>query len=172
MKKVITKSTSLSKVLKLGKECKKCGHCCKHGTGFLVKDDFKKIAKHLGITEKELIEKYLEPVIKFNTTLYRPVSIKKGKPYGVCVFYDDKKECTIHKVKPLHCKVGNCNEYGEEISVWFDLNYFVNEDDPQSIREWSLYLKSGGKNIPGGTLQELVPNKEALKKILNYEVLR
>jgi len=52
------------------------------------------------------------------------------------------------------------------------LNYFVNEDDPQSIREWKVYLDSGGKNIPGGTLQELVPNKEALKKILNYEVLK
>jgi len=167
---VITKSTPLAKVLELGKECKKCGHCCKHGTGFLAGDDAKKIAKFLGITEKELEEKYLEPVTKFNTTLFRPKSIKGKKPYGVCVFYD--KECTIHKVKPLQCKIGNCNKYGEELSVWFDLNYFANENDPQSIREWKVYLDSGGKNIPGGKLKELVPNPKKLKKILSYEVLK
>jgi Fe-S-cluster containining protein len=169
---MITKSTSLAKVLKLGEECKKCGHCCKHGTGFLVKDDIPKIAKFLGISEKKLKKKYLEPVTRFNATLFRPVTIKNDKPFGVCVFYDNDKSCTIHKVKPLHCKVGNCSEYGEELSVWFTLNYFFNEDDPQSIREWKIYLDSGGRNISGGKMEELVPNKQALKKILNYEVLR
>jgi len=167
---MIEKSTPLAKVLELGKECRKCGHCCQHGTGFLVKEDIPKIAEFLGITEKELKEKYLEPITKFNTTLFRPKSVKKDKPYGVCVFFN--KDCTIHQVKPLHCRIGNCNEHGEELAVWFDLNYFVNPDDPQSIREWKLYLDSGGKTIPGGSLQELVPNKEVLKKILNYEVLK
>ncbi len=172
MREIITKSTPLSKVLRLGKECRKCGHCCQHGTGFLVKEDIPKIAKHQGITEKELIKNCLEPVTKFNTTLYRPFSVKNKKPFGVCIFYNTDKGCIIHDVKPLQCKVGNCSEYGEELSVWFDLNHFVNENDPQSIREWNLYLDSGGKNIPGGTLKELVPNEKALKKILNYEVLK
>jgi Fe-S-cluster containining protein len=167
---VITKSASLSKVLELGKECRKCGHCCKHGTGFLVSDDAKKIAKFLGISEEELKKKYLEKIIKFNTTLFRPKSVKKGKPYGVCVFYDN--DCKIHQVKPLQCRVGNCNEHGEELAVWFDLNYFVSKDDPQSIREWKVYLDSGGKTIKGGELEDLVPDKKILKKILNYEVLK
>jgi Fe-S-cluster containining protein len=123
---MIKKSTSLAKALELGKECKKCGHCCKHGTGFLVKGDAEKIAKFLGISEKKLKKKYLEAVNKFNTTLFRPVSIKKGKPYGVCMFYDEG--CTIHKVKPLQCKIGTCNEHGEELTIWFDMihSQFVN----------------------------------------------
>ena len=169
---MIEKSTPLAKALELGKECKKCGHCCKHGTGFLVKGDVPKVAKFLGISEKKLKEKYLEAVTKFNTTLFRPVSIKKGKPYGVCVFYNDEKGCTIHKVKPLQCKIGTCNEHGEELTIWFDLNYFVNSDNPQSIREWNVYLESGGKTIPGGEMKDLVPDKKILKKILDYEVLR
>ena len=172
MRELITKSTPLSKVLRLGKECRKCGHCCRYGTGFLVKEDTPKIAKFLKLTEKELIKNCLEKVTKFNTTLYRPVSAKNKKPYGVCIFYNTEKGCTIHPVKPLHCRISNCNEYGENISVWFHLNYFVNSHDPQSIREWALYLGAGGKNIPGGTLAELVPDKKILRKILNYEVLK
>jgi len=167
---VIKKSTPLFRVLNLGKECRKCGHCCMHGTGFLVDGDAAKIAKFLGIKGEELKKKYLEKVTKFNTALYRPKSIKGKKPYGVCVFYEDG--CSIHKVKPLQCKVGNCGEHGEELVVWFDLNYFVNPDDPQSIREWNVYLKSGGKTISGGEMKDLVPDPKILKKILNYEVLK
>ncbi len=167
---MIEKSTPLSAVLELGAGCKKCGHCCQHGTGFLVPEDIPKIAEFLGVSEKEFQDKYLEPVTKFNTTLFRPRSIKQDKPYGVCVFFH--KECTIHPVKPIHCRIGNCNEHGEELSIWFDLNYFVNPDDPQSIREWKICLESGGKTIPGGSLQELVPNEMVLKKILDYEVLK
>ncbi|MBW2965815.1 hypothetical protein KY342_01785, partial [Candidatus Woesearchaeota archaeon] len=122
-------------------------------------------------TEKELQEKYLEEKELFNTKLSRPKPKTNNKPYGECAFLSDKK-CKIHQVKPLQCKVGNCSEYGEELTVWFDLNYFVNEDDPQSIREWKLYLDSGGKTIKGGELKDLVPDKKILKKILSYEVLK
>lgn len=52
------------------------------------------------------------------------------------------------------------------------LNYLVNKDDPESIRQYSTYLKSGGKTIEGGKLEELVPDKEKLKKILSFEQLR
>ena len=99
-------------------------------------------------------------------------TIKNGKKYGTCIFFNTQEGCRIHDVKPLQCKISSCNEYGEEISVWFNLNYFVNPNDPNSIREWKTYLGSGGKNIPGGNLDELVPDKEKLRKILNYEVLK
>lgn len=171
MREQITKSTPIEKVLKLS-TCRRCNHCCKYGAGFLVKEDIPKIAQKLNKTQKELIKNYLEPATKFNTTLYRPISVKSSKNYGKCVFLDAESGCTIHDVKPLHCKVSSCNEYGEEISAWFHLNYFVNKEDPQSIREWGVYLDSGGKNITGGKLNELVPDKEKLKKILNYEVLK
>lgn len=164
----ITKNTRISEILKLGQECKQCGYCCSHGSGFLIGDDLKNIAKYLKITEKEVKQKYLEEKELFNTKLLRPKLKKSDKPYGKCIFLEDKK-CKIHKVKPLQCRVGNCNEHGEKLSIWFMLNYLVNKDDPESIRQYAAYLKSGGKTIPGGKLEELVPDKEKLRKILNFE---
>jgi len=51
------------------------------------------------------------------------------------------------------------------------LNYIVNSSDPEAIRLWAEYLKTH-PTIPGGDLEELVPDKERLKKILNFEILR
>ncbi len=167
---MIKKKTPLREVLKLGKACSKCGHCCINGSGFLAKHDLKHISEYLGMSEEELIKECLEPVTLFNTTLYRPVLVANGK-FKACIFYDDESGCTIHDVKPLMCRVGNCSEYGEELSVWFRLNFFVNANDAESIRQWKTYLDSGGKNIPGGELHELVPNEFRLKQILSYEVL-
>ena len=50
-------------------------------------------------------------------------------------------------------------------------NFAVNKDDAESVRQFAQYIKSGGKLIPGASSQELVPDKEKLKKILNYEIL-
>lgn len=169
---MITKATPLRVVLEIAKECEKCGHCCKFSSGALVDNDIKSIAEFLGIDEKTLIKDYLEEVEKFNTKRLRPKIIRGKLPYGCCIFYDPKQGCKIHPVKPLECKVRNCGPYGEELSIWFMLNYWVNPNDPESIRQFSIYLKTGGKTIPGGTLEELVPNKKRLKKILSYEVLK
>lgn len=137
----------------------------------MIGDDLKNIVRFLGVKEEEVKEKYLEEKELFNTRLLRPKLKTNDKPYGKCVFLYDKK-CKIHEVKPLQCKVGNCNEYGEELSIWFMLNYLINKDDPESIRQYAAYLKSGGKTIAGGKLEELVPDKEKLKKILNFEELK
>ena len=48
------------------------------------------------------------------------------------------------------------------------LNHFVNKDDAESIRQYASYLKSGGKTLEGAELKELVPNKEKLRKILEF----
>ncbi|MEE9525699.1 MAG: YkgJ family cysteine cluster protein [Candidatus Woesearchaeota archaeon] len=170
--KQITKKTTIAEAIRLGNDCKKCGKCCTYGSGILTKSDITFIARKLKLTEEGLIKTSLEPVTKFNTTLYRPLTIKKGKPYGTCIFFNTSKGCIIHSVKPLQCKIASCNESSEDLIVWFDLNHFVKATDPMSIREWKVYLDSGGKNIPGGKLEELVPDKKMLKKILNYEVLK
>lgn len=164
---MITKKSSLRKVLKTGEQCKKCGKCCSYGTGFLVDGEEEKIAKFLGITQKTLKENFLEEKELFNKRLLRPKT--KEKPFGECVFLKGKL-CGIQPVKPLHCKVGNCCD--EELSAWFTLNYLVDPKDPEAIRQYKIYLESGGKMIEGGKLEELVPNKEKLKKILNFEVLK
>ena len=60
------------------------------------------------------------------------------------------------------CKIGNCKEHGEELSIWFTLNYFVNKDDPESIRQFHTYLKSGGKTLPKGELKDFIKDEKAV----------
>ena len=168
---MITKTTTLKNILELGRECKRAANCCRHGSGALAGDDLKKISKFLKITEEGLKKEYLEGIEKFNTKRLRPKLKRENKPYGPCVFLDKKNTCRVHKVKPLECKTGNCSEHGEELSLWFMLNYFVNKNDPESIRQFNAYLKTGGKTLPGGKLEDFVPEKDKLKKILSYEIL-
>lgn len=164
---MIEKKTSLKEILKISSECKKCGSCCRYGAGFLIGDDLKNIAKSLKIKEEEVKEKYLEEVEHFNRKMLRPKT--KAKPYGECVFLKGKL-CSIQDVKPLHCKIGNCNN--DELSAWFLLNYVLDAKDPEAVRQYKIYIESGGKLIRGGKLEELVPDKKELKKILSFEKLR
>ena len=172
---MITKNTPLKEVLKLAAPCRcnECNHGCKFGSGSLVEGDSKNISKFLGISEESLKRGFLEEVELFNKKLLRPKLVRDGKkPYGRCVFYDDEKGCTIHEVKPLECKTSiNCKDYGEDLSVWFMVNHVVDANDAESIRQFAQYIKSGGKVIQGASLQELVPDKEKLREILNYEIL-
>lgn len=173
---MIHKNTPLKEVLKLAAPCKcnACNHGCKYGSGSLAGDDAKKIAKFLEISEEELKKGFLEEVELFNKKLFRPKLMReKGKAYGQCVFYDEQKGCTIHEVKPLECKTSiSCKGYGEDLSIWFMANHVVDPNDAESIRQYANYIKSGGKLIPGASLRELVPDKEKLRKILSYEILK
>lgn len=165
----ITKETPLKEILELGKTCSQKNNCCKYGSGCLIGDDLRNIAGFLGISEEKLRKEYLEETERFNTRLLRPKLIRKNRPYGRCIFFDGNG-CKIHEVKPLECRVGNCSKQGEALSKWFMLNYCVNANDPESIRQYAIYLKTN-KTLKGGALEELVP-KEKLEKILNFEVLR
>lgn len=170
----ISKLTPKEKILKLAEiNCteKKCTHCCEFGSGYLLPEDIPRIAKYLHLNEEEFKKTHLETVTLFNTRLYRPKTENNGKPYGKCIFLNSEEGCTIHGIKPFHCKVGSCNEYGEQISRWFMLNYAVNPNDPESIRQWAVYLKTH-PTIPGGNLLDIVPDEEKLKKILDYEDIK
>lgn len=173
---LIHKNTPLKEVLKLAApcQCSACSHGCKFGSGSLAGDDAKHIAKFLGISEDNLKKGFLEEVELFNKKLLRPKLIReKTKHYGRCVFFDDEKGCTIHEVKPLECKTSiQCRDYGEDLSVWFMVNHAVDANDAESIRQYAQYIKSRGKVIPGAELENLVPDKEKLRKILNYEILK
>ena len=164
---MITKNTQLKEILAIGNECDQCGHCCSYGSGILIGDDLKNISHFLGLTKDELKKRYLEETERFNTKLLRPKLLKK--PYGPCVFLD-KKTCRINDIKPLQCRIGNCGQHGEELSLWFMLNYLVNTNDPESIRQFASYLKTGGKTLPGGQLNELIPDKGKLDKMLRHEL--
>jgi len=167
----LTQQTPLQRVLELGSDCKQCGHCCSFGSGYILPSEIKNIAEHLNITEQELKEKHIEKTERFNTKLYRfKIQKKKGKPYGPCTFLKNNK-CKIHKAKPLFCRIGTCKEHGEQAIQWFDLNHCVNDNDPQSIREWAIAVKHK-EPIKGGTPEEIISDKDVLKKILEYDDLR
>lgn len=169
----ITSYTPLDEVEKLGSYCEKCGHCCSFGSGFFLAEDVRRIAKAMNMKKDDFIKEFLEETESFNTKLHKAKTIKENnKPYGKCTFYSKENGCEIHEIKPLHCKVGKgCGEEGEHISVWFALNYLVNVNDPESIRQWAVYLHDN-PTIPGGELLDLVKDKEKLQKILSYEILR
>ena len=143
----ITKLTPLPEIIKIGEQCDKCGHCCSHGSGFMVAGDKEKIAKFLKIAESELETKFVDKVTLFNTTLLRPkLKTKKNLPYGSCVFLNDNK-CSINEVKPLQCRTGNCFENSEELSQWFVLNYLVNSNDSESMKQYEIYKELKETNI-------------------------
>ena len=173
---MITKNTPLKEVLKLAApcQCNACNHGCKYGSGSLAEGDSKKIAEFLKISEEDLKKDFLEETELFNKKILKPRLLRQGrKPHGKCVFYDDGKGCTIHEVKPLECKTSiQCKDYGEDLSVWFMVNHVIDKSDPESIRQYAQYIKAGGKMIPGAGLENLVPDKEKLEKILSYEILK
>ncbi len=169
----IIKDTPLQDIKRLSPSCRcgACSHACTVGSGFLVQDDHARLASHLNVSEQELKEMYLEPEEKFNTTLWRPKIKKNAYGYGPCIFYDNAKGCTVHDAKPTHCRVATCcNSRGEDINIWFHVNHFLDPDDPESIRQFATYLTSGGKTIPGASLEDLAPDA-LLGDILSYKIL-
>ncbi len=169
---VIRKTTPLEEVEKLGDGCTRCGHCCSFGSGYFLDEDIARIASKLNMRKKDFIKEFLEEKEVYNTKVHKSKIRNTSKPYGPCVFFSRADGCVIHEIKPLHCRVGmGCGRHGEEISHWFALNYLVDPDDPESVRQWALCLRYKD-TIPGGRLHELVPDKEKLGKILNYGRLR
>ena len=165
---MISRLTPKEEILKLGEECERCGHCCTYGSGFVLPEDIKQMSKGLKESPAEIKERYLDEHEIFNTQIHKIKVKKHGKPYGKCIFYIPEEGCTIHEFKPLHCRIGSCKRHGEEAAEWFFLKFIVNPDDPESIRQWAARLK-GRKTIPGGALEELVPDKRKLIKILTYK---
>ncbi|AEF97305.1 YkgJ family cysteine cluster protein [Methanotorris igneus] len=74
--------------------CKKCGGCCDSPT--VTKKDIVNIAKYLGLSFNEVIEKYLR---YFDGKMGEIKEVR-----GRCIFLD-KRRCTIYKARPLICKL-------------------------------------------------------------------
>lgn len=155
----ITKNSTKDEVLELAADCNcnKCQHGCKFGSGaFESEEKITALSKILSVSKSELKEKYLEEISKFGTTRYRPRLIKKTvddktMPYGACIFFDEKNAndpaCKIHQAKPLECKIATgCKPHGEEASLWFVYNYFVNKDDKRSNDEWNTFKETNKDN--------------------------
>jgi Fe-S-cluster containining protein len=163
----ITKDTKKEDILKLGSDCRKCGNCCRYESGFLAEDDLEKIAAFLSVTPEEVKERYMSEVERFGKKLLRPRTIKKDKPFGECIFLKETI-CSIHDVKPLMCRIGSCIKEGPILMEWFLLNYVIDAYDQNSIRAWAARLKSH-PTIKGGTVNELIPEEDIRKKLLEDE---
>ena len=52
------------------------------------------------------------------------------------------------------------------------LKYHLNGKDPESIRQYAIYLRCGGKTLEGFEMENIIKDKKKLEKIMNYEILR
>lgn len=151
--------------------CDSCGNCCSFGSGLVLESEIPRIASFLNIEPEKFKKDCLIETEMFNTKVFKIKPIKKAdKPYGPCMLLEDNR-CKIHDVKPLHCKICNCKN-DDNLHTWFMVNYLVNPHDPESIRQYHAYIKTGGKVLEGAELETLFPNKQLLKDILSYERLK
>lgn len=167
---MITKDTTKGAVLGIASDCKQCGNCCKYGSGYVLESEIIPISDSFNMSEDEFKQKYMEEKILFNKKVYKFKSKDAKKPFSECIFLKNNT-CDIHEVKPLHCKIANCNEFGEELNEWFIINNLIDADDPVAIREWASRLKSK-QTIHGANLDELVPDEKKLQRILDYKIVR
>ncbi|MBW1666904.1 MAG: YkgJ family cysteine cluster protein [Deltaproteobacteria bacterium] len=79
-------------------DCKMCGDCC-YGEGGIVvhPEEIQAISKFLGIIMDSFVQRFC---YKKNGKTY----IRSGED-GYCVFYDEKRKCLIHPVKPSPCSM-------------------------------------------------------------------
>lgn len=78
-------------------KCRKCGECCTgFGGTYITEKDIKKISDYIHLEPEVFISKLCD------TSGKRHV-LTQGKD-GKCIFYDIKKQCTIHPVKPYMCR--------------------------------------------------------------------
>lgn len=159
-------------MIELGRGCKRCGRCCEHANAFIEKQEIRKIAKKLKITEEEFLKNYTEEKEFFNTkiTKTKQKPTKKGSK-GECIFYKKMKGCTIQSVKPFYCKISTCKEHGNDVQQWYYANYLVNPADPESLRQWNMFLKFN-KPIVGASIKDICKDSTRLKKVLDYEILK
>ncbi len=89
---------SLSK--KLSKEafenidCLSCANCCKSSPPLIDQEDIKRISKHLGISKKQFIRKYVLEDINGDLSF---ITIP-------CVFLNDDNSCSIYDQRPKACR--------------------------------------------------------------------
>lgn len=75
-------------------DCLQCGNCCKTTPPLLINEDINRISKHLKITTKNFLEKYVvkdeDGDLVFNQT--------------PCVFLGSNNYCSIYEARPNACR--------------------------------------------------------------------
>ena len=77
--------------------CQKCGECCTgFGGTYITEKDIKKISDYIHLDAEVFIAERCDISGKRHV-------LTQGKD-GKCIFFDSKKQCTIHPVKPYMCR--------------------------------------------------------------------
>lgn len=74
-------------------DCLQCGNCCKTTPALIINEDINRISKHLKISTKEFLQKY---VVKDNDGDF----VFRQTP---CVFLGSDNYCSIYEVRPNAC---------------------------------------------------------------------
>ena len=77
-----------------GYNCNKCRNCCKMYSGSIPKEDIRKDAEYLRMTEEEFIERYLD--LNSVTGTYETI-------HTPCDFLQENGECLLGDCKPHNC---------------------------------------------------------------------
>ena len=75
-------------------DCLQCGNCCKTTPPLLINEDINRISKHMNLSTKNFMEKYIvkdeDGDLVFNQT--------------PCIFLDSDNYCSIYEVRPNACR--------------------------------------------------------------------
>lgn len=88
--------------------CQMCGQCCRYYCGLIT----------LSLDEIKNYEKIKPELLKFlKKDGKRYIAwYKDGAKLEVCPYQKDNK-CAIHDIKPIMCRVFNCNDHPEFLRV-------------------------------------------------------
>jgi Fe-S-cluster containining protein len=86
-------------------ECERCGRCCQEEKTIAVTiEDCRRIARHLGLSQKKFMMDYTRPHELKEEMVGSARALRKEEGYA-CPFYDqDLPGCRIHPVKPQVCR--------------------------------------------------------------------
>ncbi len=81
--------------------CTRCSNCCRHESGyvFLSKEDIRRLAAGLDLSEEEFLEKYTRVVEPAGA---RRISLKEQKNFD-CIFWQDG-HCSVYPWRPVQCR--------------------------------------------------------------------
>lgn len=75
-------------------DCLSCGNCCRTTPALIISSDIKRIAKHLNLSPKQFIKKYILEDVNGEMTL-------NGVP---CSFLNQDNTCAIYDIRPEACR--------------------------------------------------------------------
>ena len=77
-----------------------CGRCCDEPGGivYLSRTDAQRLADHAGLSVQEYLRR------DCTTTLDGRYVLRSNQSDGICIYLDEKKQCTIYEVRPQQCK--------------------------------------------------------------------